>query len=405
MKQQRIALLAPIKRAITPAVTASRPRVVFDLATGLVARGHTVTVFGTGDSTIPGAQIVPIVPRALTAMPPAENPFYQHTEYLVQMITKAAEKSGEFDIVHNHMYPEYLALLASSSFQVPLVTTVHSQMTPDMVATLQAFKHAHLLAISESAKRASGLPLPVVYNGIDTYRFVTANVEKTYLLFVGRMSSAKDEQGNFMDPKGVTHAIALAKHVNMPLHIVGNVEDPAFYETLIKPHLSDTISFVGPVTSEQALTREQVIEQYQGAIALINPINWEEPFGLVMAEAMACGVPVVAFNRGSVSELIVDGKTGFVIKPDQIDSRNPRMDKPKILGIDTQGLESSDGQAQDSGNLHIKKIGIDGLMEAVKRIGEIDPAVCRSHAVDHFSTDAMVSQYEKVYEGLVGGSV
>ena len=207
--------------------------------------------------------------------------------------------TDDFDIIHNHMYPEFLALLAS--FKTPLVTTIHAQMTPEMADTLKLFLEAHLVAISESAKKLSGLDIPVIHNGIDTEFFIPGNAVRDYLLFVGRMSKAKNEKGNFLDPKGVVNAIKIAQKTGDRLKIVGNVEDSAFFETLIKPHLSDKIEFVGDVSSEQLLTREQMRELFQGAKAFLFPINWEEPFGLVMAEAMAFGTPGGAFQRGGVS--------------------------------------------------------------------------------------------------------
>ena len=123
----RIAILAPLKRAITPDVTASRPRVIFDLVSELIKRGHKITIFGTADSVVPGAEVVGVIPKALNFLPAAENPFYQHSAYLTKMIKMVTD---DFDIIHNHMYPEFLALLAS--FKTPLVTTIHAQMTPEM---------------------------------------------------------------------------------------------------------------------------------------------------------------------------------------------------------------------------------------------------------------------------------
>lgn len=359
----KIAMLAPIKRAITKDTTISRNRVIVDLATGLAARGHAVSVFATGGSSLPGVSIVEAVPKALSELPPAENPFYQHTGLLTQLISAFLARQGEFDLVHNHMYPEFLPLLAHASVTIPMATTVHAQMTPEMVGALSAFPKATLVAISESAKRLSGLPLPVIHNGIDTDVFVPdPGKKREYLLFVGRMSKAKDAQGKYLDPKGVTHAIAAAKKLGMMLKIVGNIEEQGFYDELIAPNLSSNIELVGGVSAEQNLTREQIVALYQGAVAFVNPIQWEEPFGLVMAEAASCGVPVVAYRRGSVGELVADGKTGVIVDP---------------------------------------ALGVDGIVGAIQKAGSIDPAVCRAHAVENFSKTHMVSEYEKLYQTLV----
>ena len=358
----RIAFLAPIKRPINLDTTVSRNRVIVDLATGLIARGHKVTIFATLDSKLPGAEIVGIIPAGLNYLPVSENPFYQHTGYLTMMTEEMVKRQSNFDLIHNHMYPEFLPLLARSSIKIPVLTTVHAQMTQELKGVLSYFPQAHLVAISESAKKASGLPMTVVHNSVDTDFFLPTGGTKDYFLFVGRMSAAKDKDGKFIDPKGVGNAITVAQKTNIKLKIVGNVEDPKFFETLIKPNLSDNIEFVGEVSAEQKLTREQMRDLFAEAYALLNPINWEEPFGLVMAEALSCGTPVIAFNRGAVSEILVDGLTGFVI---------------------------------DSNS------GIDGLVAAIRKIDSINRDNCRSHAVRNFSKKRMVEDYEKLYLGRI----
>jgi glycosyltransferase involved in cell wall biosynthesis len=361
VKSLRIAILAPLKRAITADTTVSRNRVIVDLVGELVSRGHKITIFGAGESQLPGVMIVPITPKPLVDMPPAENEFYQHTSYETLMIAEVLKRQGEFDLIHNHMYPEYLALYAP--WTTPMVTTVHSQMTPLTASVLQQFPAASLVAISQMAKKLSNIDaMHVVHNSVDTEFFLPQEGEKSYLLAVGRMSKAKDAQGNFLDPKGIATAIKIAQATGDHLKIVGSVEDPAFFETLVKPHLSDTIEFVGEVSSEQKMTREQMHDLFAGAKAFINPINWEEPFGLVMAEALSCGTPVVAFNRGAVSEIIDNGKVGFVVDPAS---------------------------------------GIDGFVTALKQIDSIDRAACRLHAVANFSKKIMADNYEKVYEKIL----
>jgi len=364
MKHLSIAILAPLKRPITPDTTVSRNRVIVDLALGLLQKGHKVTIFGTSDSQLPGAKIVGVVEKGLNFLPAAENDFYRHTAYLTELLETVAKSQTNFDLVHNHMYPEYFGLLLTHWMRAPLITTVHSQMVPETVAALKLFPAAHLIAISESARKLAGITsLRVIHNSIDINTFTPdPNRSRDYLLFVGRMSKAKDEQGNFLDPKGVQHAIVVAEKMGERLKIVGNVEDPKFYEILIKPHLSDKIEFVGEVSKEQKLTREQMVGLYQGAKAFLNPINWEEPFGLVMAEALACGTPVVAFDRGAVSEIVTNGKVGYVVDPTK---------------------------------------GIDGLVSALHHIDQIDRSECRRHAVANFSTDRMVEEYEKAYFELL----
>lgn len=361
MKNLHIAMLAPIKRPLQPDTTVSRLRVIVDLVSGLLRKGHKITLFATGDSQFPGAQIIGIAPKGLNFMPPPENEFYQHTSYLTLMIAEMVKRQGSFDIIHNHMYPEYLPLLALSGLTTPLLTTVHSQMVSETAAVLQAFPQADLVAISHMAKRLSGREMHVVHNSVDVDLFTPSEGVKDYLLCVGRMSKAKDEKGNYLDPKGIGTAIKVAQLTGERLKIVGNVEDPKFFETLVKPHLNDKIEFIGKVASEQTLTRQQMVDLFKGAKAFINAINWEEPFGLVMAEALACGTPVLAYDRGAVSEIVVDSKVGFVIDP---------------------------------------SLGVDGLIKAVKKINSINRKDCRDHAVTHFSTVRMVDEYEALYTSL-----
>lgn len=362
MKTLHIALLAPIKRPLTPETTVSRQRVIADLVGGLLKKGHRVTIFATSDSHFPGAEIVGIVPKGLNFLPPPENPFYQHTSYLTLMIKKMLTMQDSFDLIHNHMYPEYLAFLSLSALKKPMLTTVHSQMTAETASVLKAFPEAELVAISYMAKKLSGRDMHVVHNSVNTDLFSPSEGIKDYLLCVGRMSAAKDDQGNFLDPKGIGNAIKVAQMTGERLKIVGNVEDLKFFETIVKPHLNGKIEFVGKVSSEQTLSREQMADLFKNAKAFVNAINWEEPFGLVMAEALACGTPVIAFDRGAISEIVVDGKVGFVIDPSE---------------------------------------GVEGLAKAVKNIASIDQKACRDHAVANFSTTRMVDEYEKLYFSLV----
>lgn len=363
MLYMKIAFLCPIKRPILPDTTVSRNRVIVDLVSGLVQNGHQITLFASKDSYLPNVQTVGILPNGLNFLPEAENPFYRHTAYLTQMIEEAVATQSQFDLIHNHMFPEYLALLIEPQLKIPLLTTVHSQMVDETIATLKKFPSSHLVAISRMAKQAAGINnMYVVHNSIDTDLFTPVAGPKDYLLAAGRMSKAKDAQGNFLDPKGIANSIKVAQKLNMNLKIVGNCEDPKFFESLVKPYLSKQIEFVGEVSPEQSVKREDMVKLFQNALAFINPINWEEPFGLVMAESLSCGTPVVAFNRGAVSEIVADSKVGFVIDP---------------------------------------YAGIDGIVQAVKRISEIDRNVCREHAVVNFCKDRMVKDYEKIYNSLI----
>ncbi|MDP2633071.1 MAG: glycosyltransferase family 4 protein [Candidatus Curtissbacteria bacterium] len=379
MVSLRIALLAGLKRPITPNTTVSRNRIIADLATGLVRKGHEVTIFGTADSNLPGVKFVPVIETGLSFYKLTENPFYTDAAYITHATVEFIKQQSQFDLFHNHMYPEFLPLLALSSINIPTVTTIHGQITDELrMALLDTQGKSQLVCISESARKRFNAPAELVYNGIDTSFYTPIdNPKKDYILFIGRMAKGKKD-GKFIDPKGVVSAIEASQKSGEHLRIVGNVEDRKFYDELVAPNLSDKIELIGGLSNEQNLTREEVRDLHRDAKAFLFPINWEEPFGLVMVEAMACGTPVIAYNRGSVPEIVRDGLTGFIIDPDS-------EDRP------------------GKGGWVIKKQGIEGLIEAIRRIGEIDRKACRKHVEENFTVEKMVENYEKLYLRILSG--
>ncbi len=361
----KILLAASLKRKVAEDVSASRSRIIYQLASGLVKKGHEVSLLGTGDSEIDGVKIIPIIPKSFVDLPKAENPFYAETSHLVRMSRKIEEIGNDFDIIHNHTYPEFINLMAISGTKTPMVTTVHAQATPELDDALSVFPDANLISISKAhmSEFKKAKFIKCVYNGVDTNTYVYSEGNEDYMLWLGRLSKARKDDGSFLDPKGVTWAIKLAKATGQKLLISGSVEDQEFYDKEIKPNLSDNIRWYGPISSEQKLDRADVIKIMQHAKAFLMTINWNEPFGLVMAEAMSCGTPVIAFNHGAVSEVVKDGVTGFVVDPSK---------------------------------------GIDGLIEATKKLDEIMPLDCRQHILDNFSIENMVNNYETVYKEVVG---
>lgn len=360
-----ILFTSTLKRKVGKEVTASRCRIIYELITGLKKRGHKITLIGTGDSIIDGVEIIPVIPKAFAELPVSENPFYAETSYLIKLAKKIEEISSNFDIVHNHTYPEFINLLVSDKIKTPIVTTVHAQATPEFDEVLSLFPSTHLVSISNAHKALfkKANIFKVVYNGIDTNLYSFSDKKEDYLLWLGRLSKAKNADGSFMDPKGVKWAIKLAIDTGEKLMLSGNVEDMGFYNQEVKPYLNDKIQWVGPVSSEQKLLKEEVVSLMQKAKAFLMTINWEEPFGLVMAEAMSCGTPIIGFNRGAVSELVRDGVTGFVIDPAS---------------------------------------GIDGLKRALPNLSKIKYSDCRDHVINNFSLEKMVENYEKVYNEVLG---
>lgn len=363
----KILIVSLLKRKITSKITASRPRIIFDLVSRLIARGHKVSILGTGDSFVPGAEIIPVIPKSFIEMGAYENPFYAETGFLVKM-AKILEKIGnKFDIIHNHTYPEFINLLVVDKLKKPILTTIHAQMTPEIDEVLSYFngiKNSYLVSISYAHKKLAKKTKiwKVIYNGVDTNLYAFKEKKKDYLLWIGRLSQARDKKGNFLDPKGVRWAIELARATGSKLLLSGNVEDIEFFERDVKPYLSKKIQWIGPVSKEQPLTKKEVAKLMQNAKAYLMTINWYEPFGLVMAEAQACGTPVIGFDRGSVSELVLDGKTGFVVNP---------------------------------------KKGILGLKKALEKIEQVKPIDCRKWVEKKFSLEKMVENYEKAYKQII----
>ena len=278
------------------------------------------------------------------------------------------EKVGnQFDIVHNHTYPEFINLLVADKLKVPILTTIHAQMTSqldEVLSQFNALKNCYFVSISHAHRKLVKKTKiwKVIQNGVDTDLYKFYPKKGNYLLWIGRLSKAKDKRGNFLDPKGVRWAIRLAKKTSSKLLLSGNVEDPEFFKRDVKPYLSSKIKWIGPVSFEQSLSKKKVAKLMQKARVFLMTVNWYEPFGLVMAESMSCGTPVIGFDRGSVSELVVDGKTGFVVKP---------------------------------------KEGIEGLKRALRKIDKIDPKDCRVHVEKNFSLEKMVTNYEKVYKEII----
>lgn len=360
----QVLIVAPLKRKVAPRITAARPRVIFDLVSKLLKKGHKVSILGTGNSFVPGAKIIPVIPKSFVEIRPFENPFYTHTAFLTKMAKIIENIGNKFDIIHNHCYPEFINLLIEKNIKTPMVTTIHAQMTPELDETLSFFKKSCFICISETAKKLAKKTkiYKVIYNGIDTNLYKFSEKKEDYLLWIGRLSRTKDKKGNFMDPKGIRWAIQLARETNSKLLLSGNVEDPKFFEKDVKPYLSKKIKWIGPISPEQPLTKKEVAKLMKKAKAFLMTINWQEPFGLVMAEAQSCGTPVIGFDRGAVSEIVVNGKTGFVVNPKQ---------------------------------------GIKGLKRALKNIDKINPRNCRKHIEENFSLEKMAENYEKVYQKII----
>jgi glycosyltransferase involved in cell wall biosynthesis len=343
----RIAQLAPTYERVPPLTYGGTEVMVHLLTEELVARGHDVTLFASGDS------ITTATLHSVTPVPmrygEASVGGLAHAEYLQLANAQAAfgaAADGAFDLVHNHAGIEGLVLGATS--RTPVISTMHNPWAPATQPIWDAYPwFHHAVSAASAATFPSRGALPPIHHGIDvdSYRFEPRPTDG-HLAFLGRFSRAK----------GADRAIAAARRANRRLVLAGKVDaaDAAFVEAEIEPLLDgEQIRYIGEVDGPAKR------ELLAGADALLFPIEWDEPFGLVMIEALSSGTPVVGFRRASVPEVVEDGRTGFVVDD------------------------------------------LDGMVEAIGRIAEIDRGACRASAERRFTTGRMVDDVEAMYRSVL----
>jgi glycosyltransferase involved in cell wall biosynthesis len=293
----RIAQIAPLYEAMPPKLYGGTERVVSFLTEELVAMGHDVTLFASGDS-ITTATLVPVRERAIRLDPSVRDPIALHH----RMIELVYRRKNEFDVLHSHLDHFPLSLLSRQN--VPFVTTLHGRLDLDeYIEAFGSFRTAPFVSISEDQRK----PIPhlnwvrTVKHGLPANLLTPKPVTPDYLAFLGRICPEKR----------VDRAIRIACRAGMKLKIAAKVDnvDKEYYDTQIKPLIqgNSNVDFIGEINDQQKSGF------LSGAHALIFPIDWPEPFGLVMIEAMACGTPVIAYRSGSVPEVIDDGVTGFIV--------------------------------------------------------------------------------------------
>jgi glycosyltransferase involved in cell wall biosynthesis len=339
----RIAQVAPLYERVPPELYGGTERVVAYLTEELVRRGHDVTLFASGDS-LTSARLVPAVPRALRLAADQPDPIAPHVVELSQVF----ERARDFDVIHCHV--DYLALPFGRLVATPTVHTLHGRLDLGFLpAVFRQFRDVPLVSISDAQRTplaALGLNWAgTVYHGLPLERYRFRRQSGRYLAFLGRISREKRAD----------LAIEIARRAGVPLKIAAKVDpsDRAYFEAEIRPLLADpNVEFVGEI-GDDAKPRF-----LGGARALLFPIDWPEPFGLAMIEAMACGTPVIARPCGSVPEILRPGVNGFV------------------------------GET------------LEELVDAAKRIDTIDRAACRRHVEARFTASRMGADYERVYRQL-----
>jgi glycosyltransferase involved in cell wall biosynthesis len=292
----RIAQIAPLTESVPPLLYGGTERIVSFLTEELVRQGHEVTLFASGDS-VTEANLAPMWPQALRLDPTIRDANAPH----ILMMEKVFARAAEFDVLHFHM--DYWSYSLFARQDTPFLTTLHGRLDlPELSRLYHSFPDVPVVSISDAQRR----PLPhanyvrTVQHGLPAGLLTPRGGTPDYLAFLGRISPEKRPD----------RAIEIARRAGLKLKIAAKVDrvDEGYFNTVIRPMLGGSdVEFIGEINDAQKP------DFLSGAIGLLCPIDWPEPFGLVMIEAMACGTPVIAFNLGSVPEVIEDGKTGFIV--------------------------------------------------------------------------------------------
>jgi glycosyltransferase involved in cell wall biosynthesis len=332
----KIAMISPIAWRTPPQHYGPWEQVVSLLTEGLLNTGINVTLFATADS-ITKAKLCAICPKGYE-----EDPEILPKVWECLHISEVFEHANDFDIIHNHF--DFLPLSYSKLVKTPLLTTIHGFSSPKILPVYKKYNQSVFYVSISDADRDTELNyISTIHHGIDLEQFTFNPNPEEYLLFFGRIHA----------DKGVYEAIQIAKKCKKKLIIAGIIQDRAYFEEKVKPFINDDICYVGSADPEK---RNKLLGN---AFALLHPINFEEPFGLSVVESFACGTPVVAFDKGSMSEIILDGKNGFLVST------------------------------------------IKEAVSAVKNITHINRLFCRKDAEQRFTSKRMVDDYIRVYKRIL----
>ena len=336
----RIAVLAPVAWRVPPRHYGPWEQFASLLTEGLVAQGVDVTLFASGDSRT-SARLVSSVAHGWEEDPEVEPKVAECLH-----ISAVFERAGEFDLIHNSF--DFLPLTYSRLVSTPVLTTIHGFSSSRVVAVYEKYdRMGGYVAISDADRHPRLSYVATIHHGIDTDAFTLHDSPGDYLLFFGRIHP----------DKGVAEAIDVSARAGLPLLIAGIIQDQRYYDEKVAPHIDgQNVRYIGPVGPHR---RSNVLG---GAAALLHLIDFEEPFGFSVVEAMACGTPVIAFRRGSMPELIAHGTTGFVVDD------------------------------------------IEQAIEAVGLTRTLARAPIREQAVARFGRDRMVDQYLAAYSLVLNGT-
>src|SRR3954471_15534974 len=330
-QKRRVAVLSPVAWRTPPQQYGAWETVASNITEGLVARGWDVTLFATANS-LTAAHLHAVVDKGYEEDRSVDP---KVAEYL--HISEAFEHAGEFDLIHSHY--DFMALAFSRLVRTPVLTTVHGFSSPQIMPAYEKYRDGYFVSISNSDRAPRLNYLATVYNGIDLSLYpLRQDRKRDHLIFLGRIHP----------DKGVHLAIEVAQRSGLPLLIAGIVQDQAYFREHVAPHLSKTIRYIGAV---DVAGKNELFAQ---AVALLHLNTIPERFGLVLAEANAAGVPVIAMDLGSCREVIGDGVTGFLAD------------------------------------------GVEAAVKCLDRVPEIDRRACRQRVQQCFSIETMVESYERV---------
>ncbi|MGH2999256.1 MAG: glycosyltransferase family 4 protein [Gaiellaceae bacterium] len=340
-KPLRVAILAPISWRVPPRGYGPWEQFVSLLAEGLVRRGVDVTLFATADS-VTTARLVGTAPTGYS-----EDPALDAKVCEALHISAVFERAGEFDLIHNSF--DFLPLTYSGLVDTPVVTTIHGFSSEQIVPVFEKYNaRSYYVAISDADRHERLDYVATIHHGIDFHEFQLRHEVGDYLLFFGRIHP----------DKGTVEAIDVAERSGVPIVIAGIVQDRGYFERLVEPRLDgERLSYIGPVE------RERRGDLLGGARALLHLVNFDEPFGFSVVEAMACGTPVVARARGSMREIVRDGENGFLVET------------------------------------------VGDAVAAVAAASTLDRAAVRASVEVRFDVDRMVDDYLALYLRIVAGSV
>jgi len=335
-----IAMLSPIAWRTPPRHYGPWENIASLLTEGLVERGHDVTLFATADSQTHGT-LRAVCPRGYE-----EDRTLNPKVWECLHISELFEHTLGYDIIHNQF--DFLPLTYTGLTTTPVVTTIHGFSSPEILPVYRKYNGKVSYVSISDADRSPDLDyIRTIHHGIDIKQFDFQPTPDDTLLFFGRIHN----------DKGAREAIEIARACNKKLILAGIIQDQDYYDQYVGPHIdNDKVIYVGSVGPAE---RSQLLGK---ACALLHPIQFDEPFGLSVIESMACGTPVIAFDRGSMPELIENGKNGFLVD------------------------------------------NVDEAIESVARIKEIDRATCRGHVERYFTVDHMVDEYIKAYDMILQGS-